>query len=240
VFQFLEQSFAINRIYPKKQNNYTGNQVIYKQNLEEKTMNTKELNVLVVNASARNSGSVTRRFAGEMITNLENQYEQVNIKHRDVSTGLPFVDEQWINANFTPAENRTDDHRATLALSDSLVQELHQADLIIIASPIYNFAIPASLKAWVDMIARVGLTFNYTSNGSVGKLNNKKAYIVMASGGTALGSDIDFASGYLRHVMGFIGIDDVSFISAERFDQDNEQATTDIRKRITNLVMQAA
>ena len=203
-------------------------------------MNKKELNVFIVTASARESTSVTRRFADEMLSELGEQYEQLHIQRRDVSVGLPFVDENWIGANFTPSDQRSKDHQATLALSDLLVEELKQADIILIASPIYNFGIPASLKAWIDLIARVGLTFNYTSAGPVGKLQNKKAYIVMASGGTSIGSDIDFASGYLRHVMGFIGIDDVSLISAERFDQSNEQATADIRERISDLARQAA
>jgi len=198
-------------------------------------METKKLNVLIVTASARESSSVTRRFADEMLAELRSQHGKINVQHREVSSGLPFVDEKWVNANFTPADQRSDKHKATLALSDTLVEELKQADVVLIAAPIYNFGIPASLKAWVDLIARVGLTFNYTSNGPVGILQNKKAHIVVASGGTQIGSDIDFASGYLRHVMGFIGIDDVSIISAERFDHSNEQATADIRQQIVTL-----
>jgi len=210
------------------------------KNLEEIMMKTKELNVLLVSSSARESSSITRRFADEMLAELRSQHGQINIQYRDVSKGLPFVDEQWVNANFTPADQRTDEHKSTLALSDSLVEELKLADVVLIASPIYNFGIPASLKAWIDQISRVGLTFNFTSDGSIGVLQNKKAYIVMASGGTLIGSDVDFASGYLRHVMEFIGIDDVSLISAEKFDQNNEQATVDIRERILDLATTAA
>jgi len=203
-------------------------------------MQAKELNVLMVTSSARSSKSVTRRFATEMLTELKSQYRQLNVLYRDVSNGLPFVDEKWVNANFTSVNQRNDEHKSTLEHSDSLVEELKKSDLIVIASPIYNFGIPASLKAWVDQISRVGLTFNFTSEGPIGLLQNKKAYIVLASDGVQIGSQEDFASGYLRQVMSFIGIDDVSFISAERFNQDNEQATADIRQRIFELAQRAA
>jgi len=203
-------------------------------------MQKKELNVLVVSSSARQSNSVTRRFADEMLDKLHQQYEQVNVLQRDVSVGLPYVDEKWINACFSPEEQHADVNKAALSISNSLVDELKLADVVIIGVPIYNFGIPASLKAWIDQIARVGLTFNYTSDGPVGMLQNKKAYIVFASGpgGTQVGSEIDFASDYLHHVLGFIGISEVSIISAEQFDEDNEQAMAKIRTRITDLALQ--
>jgi len=204
-------------------------------------MQMKELNVLVVTSSARQSNSVTRHFAHEMLDELRHQHEHVNVRQRDVSIGLPFVDEKWVSASFTPEEQRTDEHKAALSISNNLVDELKLADVVLIAAPIYNFGVPASLKAWIDQIARVGLTFNHTENGPVGTLQNKKAYIVIASGrgGTQIGSEIDFASGYLRHVLGFIGISDVSIISAEQFDEDNEQATASIRTRIADLAQHA-
>ena len=203
-------------------------------------MEKKELNVLVVSSSARQSNSVTRRFTDEMLDELHQQYEQVNVLQRDVSVGLPYVDENWINACFSPEEQHADVNKAALSISNSLVDELKLADVVIIGVPIYNFGIPASLKAWIDQIARVGLTFNYTSDGPVGMLQNKKAYIVFASGpgGTQVGSEIDFASDYLHHVLGFIGISEVSIISAEQFDEDNEQAMAKIRTRITDLALQ--
>jgi FMN-dependent NADH-azoreductase len=200
----------------------------------------KELNVLLITSSARLSNSVTRRFAGEMLDALRHEHAHVTVRQRDVSVGLPFVDEEWVTANFTPEEQRTDEHRAALSTSNSLVEELKLADIVLIAAPIYNFGIPASLKSWIDQIARVGLTFNYTENGPVGTLQNKKAYIVIASGGTQVGSEIDFSSGYLRHVLGFIGINDVTIISAEKFDEHNVQATTSIRARIADLAQHAA
>lgn len=203
-------------------------------------MDKQALNALLVTASARQQDSVTRQFANELVQALHTQHGDMNIQERDVSQGLPFVDEQWVNANFTAGEQRNAEQQTTLAYSDTLVAELQQSDVIIIAAPVYNFSVPASLKAWIDQIARVGLTFSYTANGPVGKLAGKKAYIVMATGGTELGSEIDFASGYLKHILGFIGIDDVSIISAERFNQDDEQGLQNIRTQIQDLSRQAA
>jgi len=198
------------------------------------------LNVLLITASAQQKGSVTRRFASEMIDELESQHGVINLKERDVSQGLPFVDEDWVAANFTPADTRSKKQQDKLSLSDELVEEIKQADVLVMAAPIYNFSVPASLKAWIDMVCRVGLTFNYTSEGPVGLLKGKKAYIVIASGGTRIGSEIDYASDYLRHVMGFMGIDDVELISAERFNHEDQGAINKIQSRIAQLVQQAA
>ncbi len=163
-------------------------------------------------SSGRREGSVTRKLSGELIASLGD----VQVTERDLSGGLPFVDEAWIGANFTPTEERTAAHRHALARSDELVDELEAADVVVIGAPVYNFAIPAVLKAWIDMVARARRTFAYTADGPIGLLQGKRAIIVVASGGTELGSEIDFATGYLRHVFGFIGITDVTFVSAER------------------------
>lgn len=205
-------------------------------------MKQNTLKVLVVSASARQSDSVTRRFSDEIVAALRQQYAQISLRYRDVATGLPFIDEQWVNASFTSKEQRSQTQRAALAVSDGLVEEVQEADLILIGAPIYNFSIPASLKAWIDQIARVGVTFTYNESGPVGLLENKKAYIVYASGkgGTQLGSEIDFSSAYLRHVLGFMGISDVSVLSAAQFDAQNAQQTQTIRRQIEELAQQAA
>lgn len=99
--------------------------------------------------------------------------------------------------------------------SDLLVRELDSADVIMITAPVYNFSVPAALKAWIDMICRASLTFHYTENGPEGLLKDRPVYLVMASGGVPFGSSADFASGYLRHILGFIGIRDVRPVYAE-------------------------
>ena len=167
--------------------------------------------VLNIQASARHDGSVTRQLSDKILTEIAADQTIT----RDLATGLPLLDAAWLDANFTLADDRTDVQRETLALSDSLITEIKQADTIVIGSPVYNFSVPAVLKAWVDQIARVGVTFKYTPDGPVGLLSGKRAIIVIASRGTPVGSDIDYASGYLKHIMGFIGITDVTIIAAD-------------------------
>ncbi len=192
--------------------------------------------VLQVTASGRYAGSVTRTLAEHFVTTLRRHHPEARLHERDVANGLPFVDADWIGANFTPAEQRSAAQRAILAESDALVRELMEARIIVIAAPVYNFSIPASLKAWIDLVARAGLTFRYSDQGPVGLLTGKKAYVVLASGGTPIGSDIDFASGYLRHVLGFIGIDDVTLIAADRLGQQAGDAVDSAEHQIAQAV----
>ncbi|PHR61556.1 MAG: FMN-dependent NADH-azoreductase [Robiginitomaculum sp.] len=179
-------------------------------------------NILRIDASARKTDSITRSLADEAINHFA-ELGAVNIVTRDVAQGLPFVDEEWIGANFTPDDARTDAQRAKLSLSNQLVDELVAADTIIIATPIYNFSVPASLKAWVDMVARVHRTFHYTDQGPVGLLENKCVIVFVASGGTNVGSAIDFATPYLKFVLGFMGITNVQIIAADAMSSDAEQ-----------------
>ena len=172
--------------------------------------------VLNIQASARHDGSVTRQLSDKILTKIAADQTIT----RDLATGLPLLDAAWLAANFTLADDRTDVQRETLALSDSLITEIKQADTIVIGSPVYNFSVPAVLKAWIDQIARVGVTFKYTPDGPVGLLSGKRAIIVIASGGTPVGSDIDYASSYLKHIMGFIGITDVTIIAADALGND--------------------
>jgi FMN-dependent NADH-azoreductase len=172
--------------------------------------------VLNIQASARHDGSVTRQLSDKILTEIAADQTIT----RDLATGLPLLDAAWLAANFTLADDRTDVLCETLTLSDSLITEIKQADTIVIGSPVYNFSVPAVLKAWIDQIARVGVTFKYTPDGPVGLLSGKRAIIVIASGGTSVGSDIDYASGYLKHIMGFIGITDVTIIVADALGND--------------------
>ncbi len=199
-------------------------------------MSQKVLNVLEVTASGRSMTSASRRLSQDLINALEDRFGNVQTVRRDLRAGIPFVDEAWIEANFTAEESRTAKHREALALSDSLVAELKEADVLVIGVPMYNFNIPASLKAWVDMIARARLTFRYTEDGPKGLLEGKKAYIVVATGGVPVGSPVDFATPYLKHVLGFIGIDDVEVIAADRLNSQADEAMDAARARIAEMI----
>ncbi|MEL6701292.1 MAG: NAD(P)H-dependent oxidoreductase, partial [Pseudomonadota bacterium] len=154
---------------------------------------------------------------------------------RDLSVGMPLLTDAWLGANWTPAEDRSDMQKQALEMSDVLIDELKAADTLVIAAPIYNFSVPAALKAWIDQIARAGITFKYTETGPVGLLDGKRAIIVLASGGTQVGSDIDFASGFLRHIMGFIGIHDVEFVAADQLMIDAEKSMADAQSAVAAL-----
>ena len=194
------------------------------------------LKVLEVAASGRNEGSVSRMLSADLIAALEERHGRIELTRRDLNKGLRFVDEAWINANFTAAEERSADQRAVLAESDALVAELKAADVLVIGAPIYNFGVPAALKAWIDMVARARLTFRYTEDGPRGLLEGKKAYLVVASGGVPVDSAVDFATPYLRHALAFIGIDDVEVIAAEQLNSKAEESVDAARVRIAELV----
>ena len=194
------------------------------------------LKILEISAGARSEGSISRSLTADLIQALESRHRQTETKQRDLAEGLPFIDEAWIAANFTPDEDRNGQHQQALAHSDMLVEDLEAADILVIGAPIYNFSIPATLKAWIDMIARARKTFHYTENGPEGLLKNKKAYVVVPSGGVPVGSPVDFATPYLRHALSFVGITDVEFIGAQGADRGNDDALDDARARIAELV----
>ena len=176
--------------------------------------------VLHIDSSARLTGSTTRDLTQRIVEKLGAE----TVIRRDLKNALPQIDENWVNANFTPVDDRSVEQKDRLALSDQLVKELQEADTIVIGAPIYNFSIPGSLKAWIDLIARAGLTFKYTENGPQGLLEGKRAIIAISSGGTPIGSEIDFNSGYLKHIMGFIGITDVEIVGANQMMVDADAA----------------
>lgn len=173
------------------------------------------MTTLLVQSSARSDASITRRLARSVAEKLG-----APVVTRDVADGLPFVDENWVGANFTAPEDRSDAQREALGVSDTLVEELEAAEVIVIGAPVYNFSIPAALKAWVDLVTRARRTFRYTANGKEGLLKGKRAILVVASGGVGVGSEIDFATPYLRFILGFIGITDVEIVAADRTSVD--------------------
>lgn len=199
----------------------------------------RPVRVLRVDASARRAGSTTRALSDALIDALRRRHGDLTLTSRDLAAGLPFVDERWVAANFTAPEQRDAAQRGALAGSDVLVRELQDAEMLVIGVPIYNFGVPAALKAWIDQVARARLTFRYTPQGPVGLLGGRKAYLVVASGGTEVGGPIDFATPYLRHVLGFLGITDVEVVSADRQTGRGADAVSDARSRIETIAAEA-
>jgi FMN-dependent NADH-azoreductase len=182
-------------------------------------------NILHIDASARGATSVSRKLSSQLAQQLRTN--NGSITYRDVSQGLPFVDEVMISAYYTPALDRTEQQQQAIELSNAIVDELRASDTLVIGIPIYNFSMPAGFKAWSDLAARVGETFRYTEDGPVGLLEGKKAYVVVVSGGTKVASEIDFLTPWLRHYLGFIGISDVEFVQADVLNNSNAEQTID-------------
>ena len=189
--------------------------------------------ILHIDSSARQSESVTRELSQSIAERFAKDGGM--IVRRDLSGGLPFIDAAWVGANFTPADQRSPEQVEKLALSEELVAELEAAEVIVIGVPIYNFNMPAVLKAWIDLVARAGRTFRYTENGPVGLLTGKRVILAVASGGTEVGSPIDHMTGYLRHVLGFIGLSDVEIIAADALAADAAAKLDAARAAITQL-----
>lgn len=187
--------------------------------------------ILRIDASLRHTDSITR----DLLDRITTRFPDATVTTRDLSKGLPLINEAWIGANFTPAEARDDTQNTALTFSDSLIDELKSADTLLLGLPIYNFTVPTGFRAWIDLITRVGLTFQYTDTGPVGLLTGKRAIIAIGSGGTKTGSDIDFSTGYIRHILGFIGITDVTFITADALMMDADAALATAHSQIDAL-----
>ena len=168
----------------------------------------------MINASIRADSSISRALSNKLTQQLA-QSTQARVIERNLDENIPLLNESLVTANNLPPEERTAEQQVTAKLADTLIAELQAADTIVIGTPVYNFGPPAVLKAWADLVARAGTTFRYTSDGPQGLLSGKKAYIVAVSGGTPIGSEIDFMSGWLRFFLGFIGISDVTLITAD-------------------------
>lgn len=186
------------------------------------------MTVLHITSSANPGPSTSTQLGEEIAAKIGG-----TVVTRDTNR-IPAIDSDWITANFA-GEDRSADQKARLAFSDTLISEVKAADTLIISAPIYNFSVPSTLKAWIDHICRGGITFRYTADGPVGLLEGKRAVLALTSGGTKVGSDIDFASGYLRQVMGFIGIDDVEIVAADRIMADQDAALKTARAAIAAL-----
>ena len=183
---------------------------------------TQPMKILRVDSSAKTENSESRRLTDRIIDGLKTNGKSLDVTVRDLNESLPQVNTAWIEANNTASDDQTDEHKKTLALSNTLVGEIEAADTLIIGVALYNFSITASLKLWIDLVCRARKTFAYVDGSPKGLMTGKKAIICFASGGTPFESDIDFASGYLKHILGFIGITDVIFISADKHFMDDQ------------------
>jgi FMN-dependent NADH-azoreductase len=198
--------------------------------------------ILHLNTSIRSNGSHSRTLSGEFLAKLATKGKDTVIERDLAGKPLPHLDEATMGAFFTPADKRSSEQNQALQLSDALVAEVQAADIIVIGAPMYNFSISSGFKAWIDHVARAGITFKYTEKGPVGQLQGKKVYIFTARGGVyshgpAVG--MDFHETYLRAVLGFLGLTDITFIHTEGLAMGEEavnQAVAQSRSTLAELV----
>ena len=193
-------------------------------------------NILHITASIRGEESVSRSLGKKLVEDLAVKQDATVVTRDLAKNDLPFIDAERHAANLAPYADRSDDQHALAKIADELIDELEAADTVVFSVPVYNFTVPATLKAWADLVARAGRTFQYTANGPQGLLTGKKVYITAASGGTAVGSDIDFMSPWLKFFLGFLGMHDVELVAADGImGEGGEEKIADAHDEVEKL-----
>ena len=164
---------------------------------------------------AADKQGVSTQLGHELVAGLQAADPALQVHTRDFShTPIPYLDNGWLGALFTPAADRSEDQAAKVAFSDALIAEVKAADVLVIGVPTYNFSVPAMLRSWADHVARAGVTFHYTDKGPVGLAGEKKVYLVIASGGIHEEGKTDHVRPWLRTFLGFLGMSDLEFVVA--------------------------
>jgi FMN-dependent NADH-azoreductase len=194
-------------------------------------------NLLYITTSINGADGVSRGFGDKLAHGLAAKHG-ASLTTRDLAANdIPYVSAERFAANITPPAERTAEQSELAAYADNLIAELQAADTIVIASPVYNFSVPATLKAWADLVARSGTTFRYTASGPEGLLTGKKAYLAIASGGTPLGAEFDFMSRWVTFFLGFLGIEVVETIAADGImGGDAEEKIAAAHAKVAELV----
>jgi FMN-dependent NADH-azoreductase len=202
------------------------------------------MNLLAINSSISGDNSVSNKLVEHFVEGFETRFGKDGTVRRDVANNPPpHIDQTYVGATFTPADQLSDDQVTVLKLSDQLIEEAKGADIIVIGAAMYNFSISSNLKAWVDHILRAGQTFSYTENGPEGHLTGKKVYVLTARGGDysegGFMHAMDHQEPYLRTALGMVGLTDITFVHAQGLamgDEVREQAINDARSAIENAV----
>lgn len=185
--------------------------------------------ILHIISSPRGEASVSIQLANAIVDKLREKDPAAAVQVKDLTNSpFPHLEEVHLNAFFTPVEHHTAENKAAISHSDEALKEIMDAEILVIGVPMYNFGIPSTLKSWIDHIARAGISFKYTENGPVGLITGKKVYLAVATGGVYSSGDaaaFDFAVPYLKAVLGFLGMTDVTAIRAEGLAVPALQAT---------------
>lgn len=192
--------------------------------------------VLIIESSARQQGSVSRQLTQAFISQWDRAHPEDEVVVRDVAEHvLPHLDASLLGAWTKPEAEHDVAEREALQRSNLLTDELLAADVLVLAAPMYNFTIPSTLKAWLDHVLRAGVTFKYTATGPQGLLEGKRAIVLTSRGGVHAGGASDHQEPYLRQVLAFIGIHDVTFVHAEGLNMGGEVAERGLSQAMASL-----
>tara|TARA_B100000524_G_scaffold226247_1_gene119775 strand:+ start:497 stop:1078 length:582 start_codon:yes stop_codon:yes gene_type:complete len=192
------------------------------------------MKIYQIDSSARKKGSTSRALAKKILNKIKKKGDEVI--YRDLDDEMLFVTGLTESGMKIDEKDQTEHHKKMFELSDKLVSELKESDIIIISAPIYNYGPPATLKAWSDLVARIGETFRFKPDGRrEGLLKDKRAYLVITSGGTKLNSKEDFLTPWLKFILNFFGIDKVDIISADQMALDYKKSINDAEAQIEKL-----
>ena len=192
------------------------------------------MKIYQIDSSARKEGSTSRALAKKLLEKIKKPEDEVI--YRDLNEEMVFVSGLTESGMNIDEKDQNENHKKMFELSNQLVRELKESDIIIISAPIYNYGPPATLKAWSDLAARIGETFRFKPNGRrEGLLKNKHAYLVITSGGTKLNSSEDFLTPWLKFILNFFGIEKVDIISADQMALDYEKSISDAETQIEKL-----
>ena len=194
------------------------------------------MKIYQIDSSARKDGSTSRALAKKLLDKIKKPEDEVI--YRDLDDEMVFVSGLTESGMKIEEKDRNEHHKKMFELSDKLVSELKESDIIIISAPIYNYGPPATLKAWADLAARVGETFRFKPDGRrEGLLSNKRAFLVITSGGTKLNSNEDFLTPWLKFILNFFGIEKVDVVSADQMALDYEKSIKDAETQIANITL---
>jgi FMN-dependent NADH-azoreductase len=204
--------------------------------------------LLQINASINNGNGESSRLANQFVAAFHKSHPKASIVVRDVAAAepVPHLNAERFGAFITKPETRSAAQQAVVAYSDTLINELKQAEVIVLGLPMYNFGVPSQLKAYFDHIARLGVTFEYTEKGPVGKLTGKKVYVFAARGGVYArdgvneGTPMETQTNYVRDFLRFLGMSDVEFIYAEGLHMSPQSKQAALAKAEAEIARLAA
>jgi len=194
------------------------------------------MKIYQIDSSARKEGSTSRALAKKLLNKIKKPNDE--IRYRDLNDEMVFVSGLTESGMNIDEKDQNENHKKMFELSNQLVKELKESDIIIISAPIYNYGPPATLKAWSDLAARVGETFKFKPNGRrEGLLKNKRAYLVITSGGTKLNSKEDFLTPWLKFILNFFGFVKIETINADQMALDYEKSIKEAESQIDKIII---